>query len=456
MDDRSCKLSSGRLTDKTRTDNWQPRVDPGTSELILFHSTFAPPYVHYSVLPSTSQRRVKVPVLTSSRLITAPVAGISSAKMMHDFGVTHNHTIIMDLPLSLDPLNLARNKPVVSYDPTSRSRFGVFPRYEPYNVRWFETNACCIFHTANSWDSLSINPSTGRQETVDVNMLTCRLTSASLVFSAGDIAAPTPIHAIPSSTIEDDQCRLYYYQFPLSTSQTPSGSPFLQAANQITHQWALCAIPFEFPSLRESMSMSAAKYIYGCSLTDSSFGAALGRAVKIDALVKVDVETLITRGKQNPPPQITGCVDTRNTAEILASQDPNDPIRLFKMPPGWYAQEPRFVPRENGNGEDDGWLLTYVFDESQLGPDGECSATAKSELWIIDAKTMNEVVARVHLPQRVPYGLHGSWFPEYQIQHQRAAARFRTLPLSKGASESVSSAWETWMSTRRLIERFLA
>ena len=412
--------------------------------------------MHYSILPATSQHVTKVPGLASPRLISTPVAGLHSAKMMHDFGVSHSHTIIMDLPLTLDPLNLAKNKPVVSYDPASGSRFGVFPRYQPDNVRWFETNACCIFHTANAWDTVSVNHSTGRQETIDVNMLTCRLTSASLVFSAGDIAAPIPIHLIPSDMKEDEQCRLYYYQFPFSASSTIDVGPYNHISNHITHQWALSAIPFEFPSLRDSKSMSAAKYIYGCSSTDSSFGAALGRAVKIDALVKVDVEILIERGKKSSPVQITGCVDTRDMAEILESKDPKDPIQIFKMPEGWYAQESRFVPRDNGDCEDDGWLLSYVFDESQLGSDGECTKVARSELWIIDAKTMKDVVARVYLPQRVPYGLHGNWFSEDEIQNQKPAAKFRVIPSKNRKPQAISVIWNIWMSTRRLLERSLA
>ncbi|KAL9117768.1 MAG: hypothetical protein Q9187_005690, partial [Circinaria calcarea] len=388
-----------------------PRVDPLTSDLISFHSTFAPPHVHYSIIPATQHPAAKGPGIKPGRLLTAPVSGIKSAKMMHDFGVSRLHTIIMDLPLSLDPLNLAKNKPVVSYDPTRPSRFGIFPRYRPDQPRWFETKACCIFHTANSWDSTIKDPSTGREVSV-VNMLACRLTSASLVFSAGDLAAPVPTKSIPSVDQEEEQCRLYYYQFPLS-----------QGTNAIAHQWALSAIPFEFPTLRNSVSMSAAKYIYGCSVSDSSFGAALGRAVKIDSLVKINVEYLIQRGIRNPPQQIKGCVDTRTVAQVLASQDPTDPIQVFKMPPGWYAQEPRFVPRANGSSEDDGYLLSYVFDESQLGPDGECVEEAKSELWIMDAKGMKDVLARVHLPQRVPYGLHGNWFEEGEIRDQRPVER---------------------------------
>lgn len=388
-------------------------------------------------------------------MLNVPVPGIRSAKMMHDFGVSSTHTIIMDLPLSLDPLNLARNKPVVAYDPTSRSRFGVFPRYHPQKVRWFETKPCCIFHTANSWTSTDSRATTSPPGNTMVNMLACRLTSASLVFSAGDIAAPQPIHNIPADLQEEDQCRLYYYQFCLPQLSSGGISTNTSNDNLIAHQWALSAITFEFPSLRHSASMSAAKYIYGCSVSGGSFGTALGRAVKINTLVKMDVQTLIERGFRDTPEQITGCVDTRGMAEVLANTDPEDPIKVFELPGGWYAQESRFIPRVGGVSEDDGWILTYVFDESQLDDDGECNPGARSELWIIDAKNMTDIVARIHLPQRVPYGLHGNWFSEEDIKGQRPVDSIRTLPAINGKTETSSPAWKALMETRRTIERWL-
>lgn len=423
-----------------------PRVDPQNKELLSYHSTFAPPYVHYSIV-TPSALHFHQDGVGSSKFFNSPVPGIASAKMMHDFGVSRSHTVIMDLPLSLDPLNLSRNKPVVAYDPTARSRFGVFPRYEPERVRWFETRACCIFHTANTWDSTTDEDLPSKaQQAVSVNMLACRLTSASLVFSAGAIAAPVPTTSVPAHEREEEQCRLYYYQFSLEHD----------ASNMIRHQWALSAIPFEFPSLRDSVSMSAAKYIYGCSVSDSSFGAALGRAVKMNSLVKVDAETLIARGKRSPPDPISGCVDIRNVSEILHSQEYNDPIKIFRMPDGWYAQESRFVPRQGGTGEDDGWLLSYVFDESQLQEDGECRPDAHSELWIIDAKSMSEVVAKVQLPQRVPYGLHGTWFSQQDIQDQRPVVSMRSIARKQQKEASASPFWQAWMAVRRSIEFRLA
>ncbi|KAE9981526.1 hypothetical protein EG328_011563 [Venturia inaequalis] len=463
-----------------------PKIDPRTEELIVYHCTFIAPYVHYSVIPSASSLRQK-------KMLNAPLPGMSGAKMIHDFGVSHCHTVMMDLPLSLNPFNLMKNKPVVAYDSSEPSRFGVFPRYDPSSVRWFQTSACCIFHTANTWDE---QDSQGNTEAV--SMMACRLTSATLVFSAGNIAAPQPTrktvekvkkampffekydgdqfvheidgenqvedevidhgcyssdyaferaHALESTGLEttpliskglspgahsmdpdeeEDQCRLYYYRFDMSPNTDGTD-------NSITHQFALSAIPFEFPTMNPAKEMSSAHYIYGCSVSTSSFGAALGKAAKIDVIAKIDALELISRGMNKPPRAVTGCVDTRNIAQVLLDNeaDPDDPVRCFRMPPGWYAQEARFVSYANPTSEDDGFLLFYVFDESQLDSDGECPSTATSELWALDARDMQTIVCRISLPQRVPYGLHGNWFTEKQIEAQREVGKFREMPALK-------------------------
>lgn len=67
-----------------------------------------------------------------------------------------------------------------------------------------------------------------------------------------------------------------------------------------------------------------------------------------------------------------------------------------------YGGEGLFVPRPQATAEDDGWLLTYVHDQN----------TDTSELVIIEAQDLaTEAVARIPLPQRVPYGFHGIWVP---------------------------------------------
>jgi len=414
-----------------------PRVDPKTQELILFHSTFAPPFVHYSMIPSTHPPvNPEAPLEQPTRLLNAPIPGVSSAKMMHDFGVSFGHTVIMDLPLSLDPLMIAKGKPPMNYDAKGKSRFGVFPRHSPELTRWFETQACCIFHTANTWDDDYTDKEHGTIKTSAVNMLACRLNSASVVYAAGNIA--TPPSALGFLNGEEEQCRLYYYQFDLT-----------QAGNKVNHQFGLSAVSFEFPSTSEQAAMGPARYVYGCSASDTTFNTSLGKASKIDCLVKMDAETLIKRGKKDPAVvPVTGCVDQRTITEVLASTDRDDPIQVFQLPPRHFAQEPRFVSRKGGTREDDGWLLSYVFDESQLDEDGECIPDAKSDLWIIDATDMKTVVGKVHLPMRVTYGLHGTFIDETKVIHQRPVETIRSLQARPERQEK-----GLWLSIRDYIER---
>ncbi|KAK3615719.1 hypothetical protein LTR56_026420 [Elasticomyces elasticus] len=476
-----------------------PKIDPLTGEMLMFHSSFLPPYVQYSIIPQQPQTADLAPRL--EKKLNAVVPGVKKAKMMHDFGVSLTHTVIMDLPLTLDPMNQLVGKPPVSYDSSQPSRFGVFSRRQPEQVRWFETDGACIFHTANTWDT--VDAASG--EVTGVEMLACRLTSATLVYASGNIAPPverklkaveakrkrmpffSPYHDeefeegtvweraaglespgdekealiritdIHEETDEDaeeaakqwdeEQCRLCYYSFSLSS---PLG------VNEITQQWALATIPFEFPSVRADREMQDARYVYGCSTSSTSFGSALGKATKIDVLVKVDVTTLIARGLANPPRSVSGSVDSRSMTEILdgsRAEKEDETIQAFKMPGGWFAQEPRFVPAASNESEDDGFLLFYAFDENQLDergdlPSDQCEGRARSELWVVSAKDMETVVAKVRLPQRVPYGLHGGWFSGEQIAGQRGLEQVRTVDAVRDADEVKG----VWGMVRRALE----
>ena len=94
-----------------------------------------------------------------------------------------------------------------------------------------------------------------------------------------------------------------------------------------------------------------------------------------------------------------------------------------------------------------------MFDESQLDANGEAGSGAKSELWVIDAREMREVICKVKLPQRVPYGLHGNWFSEKEVLGQRGVESIRSLPSVKGKAEDKGeSFWmDVWMGARRRI-----
>ena len=75
-----------------------------------------------------------------------------------------------------------------------------------------------------------------------------------------------------------------------------------------------------------------------------------------------------------------------------------------RFEPGQYRfpGEPVFVRAADGNGEGEGWVLSVVYDAS----------TERSDLVILDATSFaGPPVAVVHLPDRVPFGFHGSWVP---------------------------------------------
>lgn len=61
-----------------------------------------------------------------------------------------------------------------------------------------------------------------------------------------------------------------------------------------------------------------------------------------------------------------------------------------------------FVPAAEAAGEDEGWLLCFVYDATRDG----------SDLVILDASHFaGPPQAVIQLPQRVPFGFHGSWIP---------------------------------------------
>ena len=77
---------------------------------------------------------------------------------------------------------------------------------------------------------------------------------------------------------------------------------------------------------------------------------------------------------------------------------------------GRFSGEGVFVPRLGTTAEDDGWIVCYVFDEG----------TGGSEFVVINAQDFAAPpVARVSLPQRVPYGFHGAWIGDEMMSTQR-------------------------------------
>jgi all-trans-8'-apo-beta-carotenal 15,15'-oxygenase len=77
---------------------------------------------------------------------------------------------------------------------------------------------------------------------------------------------------------------------------------------------------------------------------------------------------------------------------------------VWSAAPRGFMGEPLFVPRPQATEEDEGWVLVLMYNAER-----RCS-----DLVILDAQAIAAgPVARLKLPHHVPYGLHGSFVPQY-------------------------------------------
>lgn len=91
----------------------------------------------------------------------------------------------------------------------------------------------------------------------------------------------------------------------------------------------------------------------------------------------------------NAPLQAILKIDTKSSEQ-----------QLWSAAPEGFVNEPIFVPRPGSVEEDDGWIITVVYNSSR-----HCSDVA-----ILEGRDLDKgPVARLYLKHHIPYGLHGSW-----------------------------------------------
>lgn len=302
-----------------------PKVDAVTGEMMFFGYSFAPPYLQYSVVSAQGELLQTVPI------------DLPMGVMMHDFAITQDYTIFMDLPLTFNPERAKQGKPMMMFERDQPSRFGIVPRYgNNTNIRWFESPACYIFHTLNAYE-----------EEDEVVLIACRMNSTHVL--GADNKHPDPEADIP---------RLHRWRFNLNTGKVS--------------EEMLDDVPSEFPRVNENLLGRKTRYGYTNKLANS------------------------------PQPMFDG---------VIQYDFSSGKSQTHEFGQGRYGGEAVFVPRPHAEAENDGWLVTFVHDTTE----------DTSELAVINAQDMtSEPVARVILPQRVPYGFHGAWISEEQLTNGRS------------------------------------
>jgi carotenoid cleavage dioxygenase-like enzyme len=247
--------------------------------------------------------------------------------MMHDFQVTQNYVIFMDLPLCFNLSALESGLPFL-FDRDAGARLGVMPRHGTNaDVRWFEIDPCYVFHGVNSYES---------GDTIVMHV------------------SRQP-EAFGSSN--DDYAevgRLWSWTIDLAKGTV--------AEQQIDDR------PGDFGRIDDRLIGLEARYGYLMALA----------------------------GEGNSEEPVYG--------SALWKYDLRDgTCQEHHLGDGVRGAEPVFAPASPDAAEDEGWVISLSHDTN----------SNESRLLIIDAADFTAPpVATVHLPQRVPYGAHGSWVPD--------------------------------------------
>jgi carotenoid cleavage dioxygenase-like enzyme len=119
-----------------------PKICPRTGELHFFGYRVVPPFLTYYAASADG---------TLLRSLEVPVKGPT---MMHDFALTSNHVIFMELPVVFD-LQRALNASIpFTWSESYGARLGVLPRdADIEKLRWVEIEPCYVYHVANAFET---------------------------------------------------------------------------------------------------------------------------------------------------------------------------------------------------------------------------------------------------------------------------------------------------------------
>ncbi|HAX06024.1 MAG TPA: dioxygenase [Acidimicrobiaceae bacterium] len=291
-----------------------PKICPLTGEMLAFGYGFLPPtYLTFLRVSATGE------------LVQQEAIDIPAPVMMHDFNITANRVIFMDLPVVFD-LDLAMTGSMpFSFQRDNGARLGVMDRdRNDADVQWLDIDPCYVFHPVNSYD-------VGDHVIIDV----ARYPS---MWEAGSGSFNT---------------KAELWRWDIDT-----------VAGKVT-ETQLDDRPIEFGRIADNRVGLDYQYGYAVSLDVANAETSDSQS---GTIVKYDLGA-----------------DRSSIWNLGEGRDPGEFV---------------FVGRPGADVEDDGWLLGYVHDRAE----------DRSSLVILDASQPGEApIAEVVLPQRVPFGFHGSW-----------------------------------------------
>ncbi len=118
-----------------------PKSCPTTGELVGFGYSPLAPHLTY------------VRVSAAGEVVQAENITVGGPTMMHDFNMTENYVIFMDLPAVFDLEAAMRGETPIRWSDDYPARLGVMPRDgNDASVVWYDINPCYVFHPMNAYE----------------------------------------------------------------------------------------------------------------------------------------------------------------------------------------------------------------------------------------------------------------------------------------------------------------
>jgi carotenoid cleavage dioxygenase len=119
-----------------------PKIDPATGIMHFFGYNVFKPYLTYHQSNSTGE------------LIKSEPLETNGPAMMHDFAMTENYVIFMELPVLFSMTKAITMDPFpFGWDDDAVCRMGVLPKTgTARDMKWFDIPTCFIFHTMNAYE----------------------------------------------------------------------------------------------------------------------------------------------------------------------------------------------------------------------------------------------------------------------------------------------------------------
>uniref|UniRef100_A0A6T5T6P3 GST N-terminal domain-containing protein n=1 Tax=Ostreococcus mediterraneus TaxID=1486918 RepID=A0A6T5T6P3_9CHLO len=280
-------------------------------------------------------------------------SSIVGSIFMHDFVVTNKYTILYEGSMDIEPVRQIIGRHPLQYNENRIARFGLLPRDEVNSkhgdVVWYDcSSAQSVFHFVNAWEEIDEND----------NLVIVIIGVREDGFFHNALKAKGARDWIKSATLKQEPIpRMHEWRISVGSGAV--------------EETFLFNIAVETPRINDAYGGKRNRYAYAGRIHTESLVE--DAQLKFNGIVKFDLH----ERKQ----------------------------QVYEHAPGIYGMEPQFIAREDADSEDDGWLVMYIHDEN--GPDLGTSYCA-----IFDARNiMAGPLAKIAVPERVPYGAHALWMP---------------------------------------------